>query len=159
VSGLAVATMAVVTHGALGRGEISGPMMALLVLLPLALAEILTPLADAGALSAHTTAAATRLRRLERTPPAVRDTVATAHPASYDVDVDRVRGRWQHTGEPTAVASLTLRSGERVALVGLPARARAPWPPCCCASSIQSAARSRWAVSLPVIWRWTTFDG
>jgi len=118
VSGLAVGVMAVVVHGAYERGELSGPMMALLVLLPLALAEILVPLADAGALSAHTTAAVARLRCLERTPPAVRDTVATAAPTSYDINVDRVRASWQGTGEPTAEASLTLRPGERVALVG-----------------------------------------
>lgn len=117
-SGLAVAAMAGLTHDALERGEISGPMMALLVLLPIALSEVLVPMADAGALSAHTTAAAARLRRLERTPPAVRDTVATGRPASYGVDVDRVRGRWQHTGDPTAATSFSLQRGERVALVG-----------------------------------------
>jgi len=93
-------------------------MMALLVLLPLALTEILAPLADAGALSARTTAAAARLRHLERTPPAVRDTVATGHPTSYDIDVHRVRGRWQNSAEPTAATSLCLGPGERVALVG-----------------------------------------
>jgi len=118
VSGIAVGIMAVVVNGAFERGELSGPMMALLVLLPLALAEILAPLADAGALSAHTTAAGARLRRLERTPPAVRETVATGHPTSYEVSVDRVRASWQRGGEPTPETSLTLGQGERVALVG-----------------------------------------
>ena len=117
-SGLAVASMAGVTHDALERNELSGPMMALLLLLPLALAEILVPFADAGALSAHTTAAAARLRHLERTPPAVRDCVATGFPTTHDIDVDRVRGRWQGAAEPTAATSLSLLPGERVALVG-----------------------------------------
>ena len=44
-------------------------MMALLVLLPLALADLTVPLADAGALSARTDAAARRLRRSRRRHP------------------------------------------------------------------------------------------
>ncbi|MEO5665439.1 MAG: thiol reductant ABC exporter subunit CydD [Nocardioides sp.] len=119
VSGLAVATMGVITHGALVRGEVSGPMMALLVLLPLALTDVFLPVADAGALAASTTAATARLRRLERTAPAVRDTVPRGgDPSTYDVDVDCVRARWQPAGQLTAATSLSLQPGERVALMG-----------------------------------------
>ena len=75
-AGATMAAMAAVTAR---RGRRRHPVrshLALLVLLPLALAEVAAPLADAGALSVRTDAAAARLSRLARTAPAVRDTVA-----------------------------------------------------------------------------------
>jgi len=118
LTGLAIATTALFAAGPVNDGRLSGPMMALLVLLPLALSEVAVPLADAGALSVRTRAAADRLRRLERTAPAVRDTVATGVPASDDVDIHRAQARWVPTSQPTAAASLGLSAGERVAVVG-----------------------------------------
>ena len=117
-TGVGVAGIAALAADASSRGELSGPMLALLVLTPLALADVAAPLADAGATSVGTKAAAERLARLERTPPAVRDTVATATPTSSEVRVDDVRARWSSDSPLTGPVSFDLGAGERVALVG-----------------------------------------
>lgn len=108
----------VVTTAALAAGEVSGPVLALLTLVPLALVEPLTTCADAGALTARTRAAAARLHALERTAPAVRATVGDPLPAGHDLVVDHVAAGW--TRDRTAVRdlSLTVRPGERVVVVG-----------------------------------------
>ena len=116
LTGLAMVAMALVSDAA--RGSLSGPMTALLVLLPLALADVTMPLADAGTLSVRTSAALARLRRLERTAPAVRDTVATGSPSGHDLRVDRARARWERGGPLTRPVSLDLGAGSRVAVVG-----------------------------------------
>jgi ATP-binding cassette subfamily C protein CydCD len=72
-AGLAMMAMAGVGSTALAQGAVSGPMLALLVLLPLALLDVLTPLTDAGALQVRTSAADARLRALTRTEAAVTD--------------------------------------------------------------------------------------
>ncbi|MFN7124124.1 MAG: ATP-binding cassette domain-containing protein, partial [Hydrogenophaga sp.] len=72
-AGAGVVAMVWVGAPAAAAGELSGPMLALLVLLPLALADVLLPLADAGALGVRTRAAAERLAELERREPAVTD--------------------------------------------------------------------------------------
>lgn len=121
VLGSTGAAMWLLAHlGAQGVADdlLSGPMLALLVLLPLALAEVATPLADAGALAVRTAAAQARIRRLQTTPPAVRDTVATAVPAGHDVSVDGVRARWTPAQQLTRAVSVDLAPGERVAVVG-----------------------------------------
>jgi ATP-binding cassette subfamily C protein CydCD len=117
-TGVGVAGTAALAAGALARGELSGPLLALLVLIPLALADVAAPLPDAGATSVRTRAAAERLARLERTPPAVRDTVATAWPTSSEVQVADVRARWDANAPLTGPVSFGLGPGERVALVG-----------------------------------------
>ena len=113
-----VVAVAASTAPAVADGGLSGPMMALLVLTPLALADVALPLADAGALSVRTDAAAARLRRLERTAPAVRDTVSHPPGPGHDVVTDQVRGRWEQGAPTTAPLSLALDPGDRVALVG-----------------------------------------
>jgi len=117
-TGVGVAGIAALAAGAYSRGELSGPMLALLVLTPLALADVAAPLPDAGAASVGTKAAADRLARLERTPPAVRDTVATTTPTSSEVRVDDVHARWGSDAPLTGPVSFGLGAGERVALVG-----------------------------------------
>jgi ATP-binding cassette subfamily C protein CydCD len=93
--------------------------MALLVLLPLALGELAAQLPDAGTYDVRTRAASERLRRLERTAPAVRDTVAEAHvPVTTTVEVDGARARWSATSPVTGPVSLSLEPGDRVAVVG-----------------------------------------
>jgi ATP-binding cassette subfamily C protein CydCD len=116
-TGAGMATMASVAAPAVADGRLSGPMMAMLVLLPLALADVALPLADAGALSARTAAASERLDRLEHAAPAVRDTVSHKAPDGDDVVMDQVRARWPG-GPLTARVSLHLGRGDRVALVG-----------------------------------------
>jgi ATP-binding cassette, subfamily C, bacterial CydCD len=118
VTGVAVGATAVLGGTAVDAGTLSGPSMALLVLLPLALVDVALPLADAGALSARTRAAGLRLHRLERTAPAVRDTVAVATPVTPETELDAVCGRWSADAPLTSAVSLRLTPGSRVALVG-----------------------------------------
>ncbi|HEX5087635.1 MAG TPA: thiol reductant ABC exporter subunit CydC, partial [Nocardioides sp.] len=118
VAGATMALVAAVAAPAVADGTLSGPMMALLVLTPLALAEVAAPLAESGALSVRTDAAAARLATLEHTAPAVRDTVAAPAPTTHDVLVDRVRGQWGQDAPVTTECSLTLAPGERVGMVG-----------------------------------------
>ena len=118
VAGFAMAAVASTASAAVASGALSTPMTALLLLLPLALAEVAAPLADAAALSVRTDAATTRLTELEQTVPAVLDTGDRTASGSHDVRVDRARGRWTPSGLATVECSLALDGGERVALVG-----------------------------------------
>ncbi len=117
-AGATMAGVALVTAPAVAAQSLSGPMMALLLLVPLALAEVAAPLAEAGALSARTDAAAARLARLSRTAPAVRDTVGRPGSGRHDVELDDARGRWDDRAPATTACSLRLAPGDRVALVG-----------------------------------------
>ncbi|MDH2414871.1 thiol reductant ABC exporter subunit CydD [Nocardioides sp. CER19] len=102
---------------ALVTGEVGGPILALLALTPLALAEPVGTLADAGAVAARTAAAEGRLHDLETRDPAVSDPASPAEP-----DGSAVRGRelavsW---GERRVLdgLDLTLAPGERVGITG-----------------------------------------
>jgi ATP-binding cassette subfamily C protein CydCD len=117
-SGAAVATMALVTTGPLAEGRISGPVMALLVLLPLALADVALPCADAGVLAARTAAADDRLRALETTPPPVPDFPSRTASHGDAVTLDGVTARWEVRAPLVPPVTLTLAPGERVAVVG-----------------------------------------
>jgi ATP-binding cassette subfamily C protein CydCD len=117
VAALSMVAVAALTAPSVADGSVSGPVMALLVLMPLALAEVAQPLAEAGALSVRTDAAVARLEALERTPPAVRDTVSVPPPTAHDVGADRVRGRWPDAAA-TPECSVRLGPGERCAVVG-----------------------------------------
>lgn len=119
LTGATVAATAVACAPLVSEGTLSGPSMALLVLLPLALGELAAQLADAGMFDVRTRAASERLRLLERTAPAVRDTVAETRTGdSSAMEVDRARGRWSATAPVTAPASLLLEPGDRIAVVG-----------------------------------------
>ncbi|MCD4526788.1 thiol reductant ABC exporter subunit CydD [Nocardioides sp. cx-173] len=116
-SGAGVAAMAWLATPAVAEGRLSAPMAALLVLVPLALAEPATMVADAGALSARTDAAAARLRLLDRRTPAVRDTVCHPLPESSAVTVREVSVGWD--AEPCVEGlSFDLAPGDRVAVTG-----------------------------------------
>lgn len=71
----AIGTLAIAHSGAaaMASNDISGPMMALLLLIPIALVDVLAPLADAGGLSVRTTAARERVDALASIPAAVSD--------------------------------------------------------------------------------------
>lgn len=116
-SGLAVAGAALLLTSVVADGVLSGPMMALLVLLPLALGEVAGQLADAGALSARTRAAEDRLAALTSRPPAVAD---PADPVPLDGDVVSVDGVAAAWGDRVVLDDLDLHltPGERVAVVG-----------------------------------------
>jgi ATP-binding cassette subfamily C protein CydCD len=117
-AGVAMAAIAHLAVGPVADGRLSGPMMALLVLLPLALSEPATVLAEAGTLSVRTDAAAARLARWEHLSPAVRDTVPGPPPSTHDLAVEHVRARWDRAATSTQELDLTLAEGERVVLVG-----------------------------------------
>jgi len=117
-AGAGVTLTAQVGLPALERGTVSGPMLALLVLLPLALLEVLTPVADAAAVSVRAAAARHRLTDLLSQRPAV---TATPHPqprpADTTVDLDGVTAGWGPTPVLTGL-DLTLHPGSRVGVVG-----------------------------------------
>ncbi|WP_084255559.1 thiol reductant ABC exporter subunit CydD [Nocardioides sp. J54] len=117
-SGAAVATVAALCAGPVADGTLGGPVMALLVLLPLALADVALPVADAGVLAARTEAAEARLAVLEHATPAVVAPRDAAAPEGDDVHLDGVRARWAPDSPLTSPVSLDLAPGDRVALVG-----------------------------------------
>ncbi len=111
-TGLAVAATAWVLPG-----TVSGPMLALLVLLPLALGEVAASLADAGALAARTRAAEDRLADLAARTPAVTDPAEPAAPDGTHVALTAVSAGW---GDHPVLhdLDLALAPGDRVAVVG-----------------------------------------
>lgn len=117
-AGAGVAATAWFAAPAVTSGALTGPLAALLVLLPLALADVALPLADAGATAARTRAAEARLRALAGLEPAVRDpdTPVPAR-APYDVGALAVSAGW---GDEPVLHDLSLQiaPGERVGLVG-----------------------------------------
>ena len=120
-AGLGVLAVAWVGGPALAGGEVSAPMLALLVLLPLALLEVISPLADVGALRVRVNAADHRLTELAETTPAVSDPVEPepAPPAdpTPDVSLERVSAGWG--GSPAfRDLDLDLPAGARLAVVG-----------------------------------------
>jgi len=117
-SGAGVAAMAWLVSPAVADGRLSAPMAALLVLVPLALAEAATVVVDGGALSARTDAAAARLHRLERRSPAVRDLAGGPLPASSAMALNEVSAGWERGRPCLDGLSLELGLGARVAVVG-----------------------------------------
>ena len=116
--GAGVAAMAWRGAPAYAAGEVSAPVLALLILVPLALADSILPIAEAGALSARTRAATARLTSLERTPPAVRATLADPLPRDHDVAVREVRAGWDSDRFALDGVDLSVAPGERVGVVG-----------------------------------------
>ncbi len=99
-------------------GRVSPAVLALLLLVPLALADVTAGLADAGALSVRSRAARVRLDRLAATTPAVTDPATAAPvPVSHDVELRRVGLGW---GGRTvlSVPALEVRPGEHLGVTG-----------------------------------------
>ncbi|GEP38192.1 ABC transporter [Nocardioides psychrotolerans] len=117
-AGAGVTVMAWLAAPAVADGRLTGPLAALLVLVPLALAEPATPVVDAGALSARTQAAAARLHRLEHGVPAVRDTVGTRSPTSSTIELEGVAAGWDRSRPCLEGLSLDLGLGARIAVTG-----------------------------------------
>jgi len=113
--GLGLVAMA----AAVPPGGTSPAMLALLVMLPLALADALLPAVDAGSVSGRTRAARERLEALTAGEPAVSDpAVPSPVPAGAPyLRVDRVEAGW---GESDALRdlSLDLPPGTRIGVVG-----------------------------------------
>ena len=117
-AGAGVALVARVGLPALERSELSGPMLALLVLLPLALLEVLTPVVDAAALSVRSSAAQRRLTTLLDQEPAVRETDRPRpRPGDSTLELSGVSVGWG--AEPTLRdLALELPPGTLLGVVG-----------------------------------------
>ena len=108
-----VAVAAVVSPGA-----VSPALLALLLLVPLAMADVTAGLADAGALSVRARAARERLDRLAATEPAVSDPESPeALPETHRIELQRVGLGW--TDRPAlALEHLAVRPGEHLGITG-----------------------------------------
>lgn len=103
---------------ALTRGAIGEPELALLILMPLALVDVLQPLAEAGALSCRTSAADQRLTELTRRRPVVTDPPTPVQPSMWsELEVDEVTAGWAETVAFEDL-SLRLKEGQRLAIIG-----------------------------------------
>ena len=127
LAGVSVAATAVLAAPLVATGDLSGPLAALLVLLPVALVEVTAPLADSGARAARTAAAARRLGLLRSTRPLVTDDAVRALPEGADLDLVDVSVGWPAPHDAEAVRravpalehlDLRLREGERLGVVG-----------------------------------------
>ncbi|MGC4112052.1 MAG: thiol reductant ABC exporter subunit CydD [Nocardioides sp.] len=118
-SGLAVVACALLVAPAVWSGAVGAPVAAMLVLLPLALAEAVVPLADAGAAATRAVAAQARVDALlARSPavtPPIRPSVPDDDPA---IVLDRVSAGWGERPLPLTDLTLALPPGARVAVVG-----------------------------------------
>ena len=118
-AGAGVVATAWVGAAGLAAGTVSGPMVALLVLLPLALLDITSPLADAGALQVRTAAADRRLAELTAAGPLVTDPASPTEmeDGPHPVVLDGVDAGW--SARPVLRdLTLDLPPGTRLGVVG-----------------------------------------
>ena len=120
--GLAAAATVAAAVGPLQAGRIGAPVFAVVVLLPLALAEVVAPLPDAALSAIRVRASRRRLSALLGAAPAVApwtgpETAAIAGPVH--LQLRDISARWSDTG-PVALAGLNLDlpAGTAVAVVG-----------------------------------------
>jgi ATP-binding cassette subfamily C protein CydCD len=112
-AGAAVAGTALLLHAAVAEGRLSGAVFALLLLIPLALAEAASGLADAGAAAARSDAAERRLVALTTQPPAISEPGSPRPaPASSSIEVNGVRAHGR------SIPELRVRPGDDIAVVG-----------------------------------------
>jgi ATP-binding cassette subfamily C protein CydCD len=117
-AGAAVAVTALVVAPRVPTGTLSAPTAALLVLVPLALAEVAVPVVDAAVASTRARAAQARLDTLLAHAPAVLSPAEPVVPTDHtDLDLVGVSAGWD--GRP-AFRGLTLEipAGRKVAVVG-----------------------------------------
>jgi ATP-binding cassette subfamily C protein CydCD len=98
--------------------DVSPALLALLLLVPLAMADVTAGMADAGALSVRARAARERLDVLADTEPAVGDPEApVALPRTHDLELHQVELGW--TERPAlALEHLAVRPGEHLGITG-----------------------------------------
>jgi thiol reductant ABC exporter CydC subunit len=119
--GWSVAATAVVAVPALTSGRISAPTMAVLLLIPLALTEVLTPLPEAATLAFRVAAARARLQTLLAVEPAITTPTEPAPFPSgpYHLELIGIRARWSpDRPEALPTVDLDLPPGRRVAIIG-----------------------------------------
>lgn len=109
---------AVAATAAWVAGPVTGPTLALFVLLPVALSDVLLPVPEARALGVRTDAAEARLAALSHRTPAVTEPASpAAMPADSDVRARNLSAGWGETPAFTGL-DLDLTHGRRVAVVG-----------------------------------------
>jgi ATP-binding cassette subfamily C protein CydCD len=114
----AVVTTASAAATTVGSGALTPAVAAALVLLPVALAEVVAPAADAGALAATTRAAQRRLETLAATGPAVSESPTARHVGTLSGSV-ALRGVTAGWAEAVLHGlDLDLAPGERLGVVG-----------------------------------------
>jgi ATP-binding cassette subfamily C protein CydCD len=118
-AGSGVALMSWTVQPGVGAGQLSAPVAALLVLVPLGLAETLQQLPEAGALRARTGRALQRLEALEHTAPAVLppDQPRQLPAGPMSVELEKVAAGWRDHPVVTGL-DLDLPAGHRMAIVG-----------------------------------------
>jgi len=110
--------LAVIVIAALVPTSVSAAMLALLVLLPIALADALLPAVDAGVLAGRTRAAMARLDELGKLTPAVTDpAVPVSSAGGAHLAVDRVSAGWE-SRDVIRELDLDLAPGARIGVVG-----------------------------------------
>ncbi|MDT9592593.1 thiol reductant ABC exporter subunit CydD [Nocardioides zeae] len=118
----AVVLVAILGADALAAGGVGAPVLALLLLLPLALVDVVVPLADAGSLQVATAAARARVDGLADLEPAVATPASPASladgPESAAVRLHRVAAEWDAGRPALAATDLDLRPGRRIGVVG-----------------------------------------
>ncbi len=118
VSGMAVAAIAYVGAPAVTSGILSGPMLAMLVLMPLALLDVSLPVVEAGALAGRTQAADQRLLDLESLAPAVEEPLTPESlPDGREVVGDRLALGWNGSVVLDGL-DLTLAPGTNLGVIG-----------------------------------------
>jgi ATP-binding cassette subfamily C protein CydCD len=118
LTGVAVVATAWLAAPGLHSGSVSGPMTAMLVLLPLALHDVLTTVPEAGSTAVRTRAARARLDALEALTPAVTEPPVPATPAGpCDLRLDRVALGW--TDRPVLTGlDVHVAPGQALGVVG-----------------------------------------
>lgn len=114
-----IAVLALSVDGA-ASGELAGVAIAVLLFLAMGVFEAINPLSAAAQSAEHCRAAATRVTDIIDTPPVVTErSWSKPIPASGSLELERVSFAYEG-GRPDLLsgASLKLRQGERVALVG-----------------------------------------
>ncbi len=117
--GVAVAASFAVVGPAVAGGGLSSATGALLVLVPLALGEVIVPVADMAVAEVRTRRALDRLRELLDAEPAVREPTSPVPLATgrHDLEVTDLSGGWG-TSKAIAGLDLSLPKGARIGVVG-----------------------------------------
>ena len=117
-AGVGVVAMAALVAPAVATGTVSASVAALLLLLPLALGDVVAPVADAGSIRVATRAATERVEQLAALAPAVTDPESPVTvPQTGRVGLHEVTAGWDGTAA-LAPVSLQLAPGRAVGLVG-----------------------------------------
>jgi ATP-binding cassette, subfamily C, bacterial CydCD len=114
-----VVATAWVSAPGLAHSEVSGPMVALLVLLPMALHDVLATVPEAGAVAVRTRAARSRLAALDALVPAVTEPDASVPlTPPYDVRLDHVDLGWTDDRAVVRDLDVQVAPGEALGVVG-----------------------------------------